>query len=165
MMVDIASVVNAIIGTENRGSRPGAETVPAVLTVRDNSNRWILEIDPIVKHPSRLDLGDYLPYLVNRVGTIIAGQFTVEALAAHRLSIAMWRVMVMLASKASLRQIDLADLTSIEVSTLSRLVTRLVRVGLLTRTRSANSDREVTVRTLGKGEKPCRASHSHRAPL
>jgi MarR family transcriptional regulator, organic hydroperoxide resistance regulator len=122
------------------------------LTVQDDSNRRILEIGPIVKHPSRLDLGEYLPYLVNRVGTIIAGQFTVEALAAHRLSIAMWRVMVMLASKASLRQIDLADLTSIEVSTLSRLVTRLVRMGLVTRMRSANSDREVTVGLSAKGK-------------
>ena len=37
----------------------------------------------------------------------------------------MWRVMAALASKGGLRQIDLADLTSIEVSTLSRIVTRL----------------------------------------
>ena len=34
-----------------------------------------------VKQPSKLDLGDYLPYLVNRVGTIIADQFGDEALA------------------------------------------------------------------------------------
>ena len=74
---------------------------------------------------TKLDLDNYLPYLVNRVGTIIADQWGGEQLAPYRLSIAMWRVMAVLASKGGQRQIDLADLTSIEVSTLSRLVTRL----------------------------------------
>ncbi len=101
--------------------------------------------------PIKLDLGDYLPYLVNRVGTIIAEQFSAEALAPHRLSIAMWRVMAALAANGSQRQIDLADLTSIEASTLSRLVSRLMRMGLVTRSRSANSNREVTVSLSGKG--------------
>jgi len=104
-----------------------------------------------VKHPSKLDLGDYLPYLVNRVGTIIADQFGAEALAPHRLSIAMWRVMAVLAANGSQRQIDIVDLTSIEASTLSRLVTRLVRMGLVMRTRSANSNREVAVELSAKG--------------
>jgi DNA-binding MarR family transcriptional regulator len=104
-----------------------------------------------VKPSSTIALGDYLPYLVNRVGTIIAAQFSVEALETHGLSIAMWRVMVMLAGKTGLRQIDLADLTSIDVSTLSRLVTRMVRMGLVTRARAANSNREVTVKLSAKG--------------
>jgi MarR family transcriptional regulator, organic hydroperoxide resistance regulator len=104
-----------------------------------------------VKHPAKLDLGDFLPYLVNRVGTIIAEQFGEETLAPHRLSIAMWRVMAVLASKGSQRQIDLADLTSIDASTLSRIVTRLVRMGLLTRTRSTSSNREVAVTLSAKG--------------
>ncbi len=98
-----------------------------------------------------LDLGDYLPYLVNRVGTIIAEQFGAEALTAHKLSIAMWRVMAVLAANGSQRQIDLAGLTSIDASTLSRIVTRLVRAGLVTRTPSANSNREVSVRLSAKG--------------
>ena len=88
---------------------------------------------PVAKHPTKLDLGDYLPYLVNRVGTIIADQFGAEALAPHGLSIAMWRVMAVLASAGQQRQIDLAELTSTDASTLSRLVTRLVRLGLVTR--------------------------------
>jgi MarR family transcriptional regulator, organic hydroperoxide resistance regulator len=104
-----------------------------------------------VKQPSTLDLGDYLPYLVNRVGTIIAEQFGGEALAPHHLSIAMWRVMAVLASNGGQRQIDLSKLTSIEVSTLSRLVTRLQRMGLVTRTRSASSNREVAVKLSPKG--------------
>ena len=59
--------------------------------------------------------------------------------------------MAVLASNGSQRQIDLADLTSIEASTLSRLVTRLVRMDLATRTRSANSNREVVVKLPAKG--------------
>jgi DNA-binding MarR family transcriptional regulator len=105
----------------------------------------------LVKPSAKLDLGEYLPYLVNRVGTIVANQFGAEALAPHRLSIAMWRVMAALASTGGQRQIDLADLTSIDSSTLSRLVTRLVRNGLVTRTRSVSSNREVAVKLSAKG--------------
>jgi MarR family transcriptional regulator, organic hydroperoxide resistance regulator len=100
---------------------------------------------------SKLDLADYLPYLTNRVGMIVAEQFGDDALAEHGLSIAMWRVMAVLASHGSQRQIDLADLTSIEVSTLSRIVTRLTRKNLVTRTRSVNSNREVAVKLSAKG--------------
>jgi DNA-binding MarR family transcriptional regulator len=100
---------------------------------------------------SRLNLSDFLPYLVNRVGVIIAEQFGDETLAPHGLSIAMWRVMAVLSSTGGQRQIDLADLTSIDASTLSRIVTRLVRVGLVTRARSANSNREVVVTLSAKG--------------
>jgi MarR family transcriptional regulator, organic hydroperoxide resistance regulator len=121
------------------------------LTGKGDSTRWTPGTDRTVKHSAKLDLGDYLPYLVNRVGTIIAEQFGGEALAPHRLSIAMWRVMAVLASNGSQRQIDLADLTSIEASTLSRLVTRLVRMGMVTRTRSRSSNREVAVKLSAKG--------------
>ena len=117
------------------------------------------------KSPSTLDLGDYLPYLVNRVGTIIADQFGDEALAAHGLSIAMWRVMAALAGSGSQRQIDLADLTSTDASTLSRLVSRLVRMGLVLRTRSTNSNREVAVKLSTKGTRACRPPHPGRAGL
>jgi MarR family transcriptional regulator, organic hydroperoxide resistance regulator len=101
---------------------------------------------------AKLDLDNYLPYLVNRVGTIIAEQFGAEALAPYRLSIAMWRVMAVLASRGGQRQIDLADLTSIDVSTLSRLVTRLIAMGIVSRTRSASSTREVVVKLTARGQ-------------
>lgn len=105
-----------------------------------------------MKDPVKLDLDDYLPYLVNRVGAIIAAQFGEEALAPYRLSIAMWRVLAALASKGEQRQIDLAGWTSIEASTLSRLVTRLVRLGLVRRARSASSNREVAIKLSPKGQ-------------
>lgn len=104
-----------------------------------------------MKDPRKLNLADYLPYLVNRVGSIIADQFSAETLAPDRLSIAAWRVLAVLAANGRQRQIDLADLTSIDASTLSRIVTRLVRFGLVTRTRSATSNREVAVALSAKG--------------
>jgi MarR family transcriptional regulator, organic hydroperoxide resistance regulator len=104
-----------------------------------------------VTDPRKVNLADYLPYLVNRVGSIIAAQFAAETLAPHRLSIALWRVMAVLAANGRQRQIDLADLTSIDASTLSRIVTRLVRLGLVTRTRSVSSNREVAVALSARG--------------
>jgi DNA-binding MarR family transcriptional regulator len=79
-------------------------------------------------------------------------QFGAQALAPYRLSIAMWRVMAVLASRGGQRQIDLADLTSIDASTLSRLVTRLIGLGIVSRTRSPSSTREVVVKLTAKGK-------------
>ena len=100
---------------------------------------------------TKLDLGDFLPYLVNRAGMIIAEQFGTDTLAPHQLCIVRWRVMAVLASNGRQNQINLAELTSIDASTLSRIVTRLVRMGLLTRTRSTTSSREVVVMLSAKG--------------
>jgi DNA-binding MarR family transcriptional regulator len=63
----------------------------------------------------------------------------------------MWRVLAVLANDGGQRQIDVAARTSIDVSTLSRVVTRLVKMGLVTRTRSATNNREVVVRLTPKG--------------
>jgi DNA-binding MarR family transcriptional regulator len=120
-------------------------------TAKEATSRRTAPSGPAATHPISLDLGDYLPYLVNRVGSIIAEQFGGNVLAPHRLSIAMWRVMAALAADGSQRQTDLADLTSIDASTLSRLVTRLVRMGLVSRTRSPSSSREVAVELSAKG--------------
>ena len=100
---------------------------------------------------SRLVLDQYLPYLVNRAGAIIAEQFGAKELAPHGMTIAMWRVVVVLADKGDQRQVDLSSLTSIDASTLSRLVTRMTTVGLVSRTRSTNSTREVVVKLTAKG--------------
>jgi DNA-binding MarR family transcriptional regulator len=97
-----------------------------------------------------LDLADYLPYLINRVGAALVARFSQDALAGTRLSIATWRVLAALSNNGRLRQIDIAELTSIEVSTLSRLITRLVHMGLVSRTRSAMSNREVVVQLTPK---------------
>ncbi len=97
-----------------------------------------------------IELSDYLPYLINRVGSALVARHEVE-LKRYGLSIAMWRVMVALSHGGSQRQIDIADSTSIDVSTLSRLVTRMIRMGIVSRTRSDTNSREVTVELTAKG--------------
>lgn len=99
-----------------------------------------------------LDLSEYLPYLLNRVGAALVERFTGEALDGAHLTIGMWRLLVAMSNHARTRQVDLAKLTSIEVSTVSRLITRLIQTGLVTRSRSATSNREVVVDLTAKGK-------------
>jgi DNA-binding MarR family transcriptional regulator len=99
-----------------------------------------------------LDLAEHLPYLINRVGSALVARFSADALAGARLSIASWRVLAVLSNNGSLRQTDLAEMTSIDASTLSRLITRLVRQGLVRRTRSQKDSREVAVQLTRKAE-------------
>jgi DNA-binding MarR family transcriptional regulator len=98
-----------------------------------------------------LQLDRYLPYLINRLGSALVASFSREALVGQRLSIAMWRVLAVLSNNGEQRQVDLAGMTSIDPSTLSRLVARLVRRGLVTRKRSRKSNREVVVQLSPKG--------------
>ena len=105
----------------------------------------------LVSDRTGLNFSEYLPYLVNRVGWLLVTDLGQNTLARHQLSIAMWRVLAVLADDDGQRQIDVAASTSIDVSTLSRVVTRMVKMGLVSRTRSATSNREVTVRLTPKG--------------
>ena len=104
-----------------------------------------------MKDRVHLDLGNYLPYLLNRVGFALVESFTADALTPNGLSIAMWRVLAALSNHGEQRQVDLVEMTSIDASTMSRLVSRLVRIGLVTRSRSATSNREVLVELSPKG--------------
>ena len=45
---------------------------------------------------AHLDFSEYLPYLINRVGSALVVDFVGSTLARHRLSIAMWRVLAVL---------------------------------------------------------------------
>jgi MarR family transcriptional regulator, organic hydroperoxide resistance regulator len=96
-------------------------------------------------------LEDFLPFLINRVGVALAANFSATGLRARGLSINDWRVLAILANRRRQRQVDLAEMTSIDPSTLSRLVARLIRMGLVTRLRSRKSDREVEVQLTAKG--------------
>jgi MarR family transcriptional regulator, organic hydroperoxide resistance regulator len=99
----------------------------------------------------QFDLSNYLPYLVNRLGGALVANFTATSLASHNLTIDMWRMLAVLANGGAQRQVDLVDMTSIESSTVSRLVTRLARMGLVTRKRSEISNREVVIELTAKG--------------
>ena len=99
-----------------------------------------------------LDLSEVMPYLINRVGAALVERFTQDALSGTQLTIGTWRLLLAMSNHEGTRQVDLAELTSIEVSTVSRLVTRLVQRGLVSRARSARSNREVVVALTPKGK-------------
>lgn len=98
-----------------------------------------------------LGLDEYLPYLINRVGSALVFSFTQGTLQRQRLSIAAWRVLAVLSNNGQQRQIDVAEMTSIEASTLSRLIARMVRTGLVIRKRSKTNNREVAIQLTTKG--------------
>jgi DNA-binding MarR family transcriptional regulator len=95
---------------------------------------------PVAQRP-HLDLDNYLPYLINRVGVAIAEIYTADTLAPLGITLDMWRVLAALSNNGEQRQIDLVEMTSIDASTMSRLVTRMVRQGLVTRARSKTKGR------------------------
>jgi DNA-binding MarR family transcriptional regulator len=104
-----------------------------------------------MQHKSGLDLDDYLPYLLNRVGRAAVEIFTADALAAEDLTIDMWRALAALSHDGAQRQVDLSARTSIEASSLSRVAARLEGMGLVVRQRSKTSSREVMVALSPKG--------------
>jgi DNA-binding MarR family transcriptional regulator len=104
-----------------------------------------------MQHKLNLDLDDYLPYLVNRVGSTAVDIFIAEALAAEHLTIDMWRALAALNHDGAQRQVDLSARTSIEPSSLSRVAARLESMGLVARQRSKTSSREVMVALSPKG--------------
>jgi DNA-binding MarR family transcriptional regulator len=97
-----------------------------------------------------LDLSEYLPYLINRIGSALVERMQ-EELSPHGLSIAMWRVLAVLSDIDKQRQIDIAEMTAIDVSTMSRLISRLIKMGLVSRVRSDTNNREVIVELTAKG--------------
>lgn len=97
------------------------------------------------------DLTRYLPYLINRTGVRIASAFT-EAIRAHDITLQMWRVLAALDHADGQRISDLAALTSIDVSTLSRLLDTMQTKTLVERRRGSGSDaRVVTVHATATG--------------
>jgi DNA-binding MarR family transcriptional regulator len=96
------------------------------------------------------DLTDRLPFLINRVGAAMV-DFASPGLKHFHLTIPLWRILAVLAHRGEMRQIDLAERTSLDPPTVSRLITGAVRKGFVTRTRSDRSNREVTVRLTRKG--------------
>ena len=114
----------------------------AIMDLRKNAD---------MRRRARLQLDDFLPYLINRVGVALVARFTELALARHQLSIDMWRVLAALSDNGR-RQVDLAGMTSIDASTISRMVTRLVHKGLVKRSRSRTSGREVVVELTVRGK-------------
>ncbi|ANK82355.1 MAG: hypothetical protein TEF_17320 [Rhizobiales bacterium NRL2] len=91
-----------------------------------------------------LHLDDYFPYLLNRAGSRIAEAFSAET-RRRGVSLQMWRVLAAVNDRGPLRMGELSEATSIEGSTLTRLVQQMERKGLVERVRRDADQRVVRV--------------------
>jgi MarR family transcriptional regulator, organic hydroperoxide resistance regulator len=103
------------------------------------------EIDPL-----SFDLNRFLPYLLNRSGVRLATAFSNE-LERFKLTLPMWRVMAVLWHKGDQRVTDVGEETTIEQSTLSRLLAAMDDRGLVGRNRDRPDARVVMVSLTAKG--------------
>ena len=97
-------------------------------------------------------LASYLPYLLNRAGTRIALSFS-ERIRPLGASLQMWRVLAALRERDGRRMGELSATTSIEVSTLTRLVDGMERRKLVVRRRDADDARAVTLHVTPAGRR------------
>jgi DNA-binding MarR family transcriptional regulator len=95
-------------------------------------------------------LTNSLPYMLNRVGVRMGDLFS-RRIAGYGVTLPMYRVMAALWEKGDQRLGDLAAMTTIEISTLSRLIGEMKRRGLVTRTRLKDNARTVAINLTAKG--------------
>jgi MarR family transcriptional regulator, organic hydroperoxide resistance regulator len=95
-------------------------------------------------------LTNSLPYLLNRAGVRMGELFT-RRIAGYEVTLPMYRVMAALKEKGDQRLGDLAFMTSIEISTLSRLIGTMKRKGLVSRKRLEDNARTVAINLTAKG--------------
>ena len=97
-------------------------------------------------------LDGYLPYLLNRAGARIAEAFSKEVRPLGA-TLQMWRVLAALRERDGRRMGDLSETTSIEVSTLTRLVDSMEEKGLVARRRAAEDARVILLHATPAGRR------------
>jgi len=97
-------------------------------------------------------LDAYLPYLLNRAGARIASAFS-EEVRPLGATLQTWRVLAALREQDGRRMGDLSETTSIEVSTLTRLVDGMEEKGLVARRRDAADARAVALHATPAGRR------------
>jgi DNA-binding MarR family transcriptional regulator len=95
-------------------------------------------------------LSNSFPYLLNRVGVRMSELFS-RRIASFDVTLPMYRVMAALRENGDQRLSDLATVTTTEISTLSRLVGEMKRMGLVTRSRLEDNGRTVAINLTSKG--------------
>src|SRR5262249_39489226 len=95
-------------------------------------------------------LTDAFPYLMTRVGVRMGELFT-RRLEPYRLTLPMYRVMAALWQRGDQHLGELAEMTSVEISTLSRLIGVMQRKGLVSRTRPRSNGRTVEISLTRSG--------------
>ena len=97
-------------------------------------------------------LDAYLPYLLNRAGARIAAAFS-EEMRPLGATLQMWRVLAALSERDGRRMGDLSETTSIEVSTLTRLVDTMEKKGLVARRRDGADARAIVLHATPAGRR------------
>lgn len=97
-------------------------------------------------------LDSYLPYLLNRAGARIATAFS-EEVRPLGATLQIWRVLAALHEQDGRRMGDLSNTTSIEVSTLTRLVDNMEQKGLVARRRARADARVVLLHATPAGRR------------
>ena len=109
-------------------------------------------LTPPVANPGEYRLTTSFPYLVRRVGLRI-GELFDRAVARLGIDLSMYRVLAALAELNNQQLGQLAAITTIELSTLSRLVGTMSNMGLLTRRRPRGNGRIVEISLSAKGRR------------
>jgi DNA-binding MarR family transcriptional regulator len=97
-----------------------------------------------------LPLDDYVPYLLNRAGARIAASFGDEVRPLG-ITLQMWRALAALTDRDGQTVGELSGHTSIEISTLSRVLDGLQRRKLIERRRAEDDGRVVTLHLTAAG--------------
>jgi len=98
----------------------------------------------------KLVLQDFLPYLLHRAGIRIGLMFSRE-IEHLNVTLPMWRVLVELWHNGDHRLGELAERTSIDLSTLSRLLVSMQRRQLIVRRRAGDDGRALSLTLTDKG--------------
>jgi DNA-binding MarR family transcriptional regulator len=95
-------------------------------------------------------LTESLPYLLNRVG-VRMGELFSHRLESYGVTLPMYRVMAALWETPGQRLNDLSDMTTIELSTLSRLIGTMEKMKIVSRSRLENNARTVAITLTDSG--------------
>ena len=102
-------------------------------------------------NPKAFDLHDFVPFLIARVGSLMALSYAPQ-LEQAGITMHMWRVVLVLHFNCSLTLVDISRLIGVKTSTLSRLVGRMIDKQLVTRRRSEDDARTVQISLRKEGQ-------------
>lgn len=102
-------------------------------------------------NPKAFDLHDFVPFLIARVGSLMALTYAPH-LEQAGITMHMWRVVLVLHFNGPLTLVDISRLIGVKTSTLSRLVGRMIDKRLVTRRRSQEDARTVRISLRKEGQ-------------
>lgn len=93
-----------------------------------------------IEFPAKFDLGGSLGFLVGQLSKRMTGEFNTK-LSAHALTTGQWAVLACLWHEDGLTQSELSKRTGIDAATLTEMLKRMSRRGLVRRMRDERNNR------------------------